>query len=248
MDVIGLIAIIVVFAVVVLFVKSPVAKGKRGEARVSAILHSLPSEEYLVLNDIVLDNGSGMSQIDHIVVSLYGIFVIETKNYKGWIFGSETNPYWTQTIYGHKSKFYNPILQNNGHVRALRRMLSAYRAIPIIPIVAFSGKCDLKNRYLFYSQVVYYVELRKTIRQYTERVMTVPQVNEIARYIQSNNLTSDEARKQQKNCAKARICQYETDLEQGRCPQCGGKLVLRTGQYGQFYGCSNYPRCRYTMR
>lgn len=252
MDVVGLIVIIVVFAVVVLFVKSleanPEAKGRRGEAKVSAILHSLPSDEYCVLNDIVLDNGSGMSQIDHIVVSLYGIFVIETKNYKGWIFGSETNPYWTQTIYGYKSKFYNPILQNNGHVRALRRMLSAYRAIPIIPIVAFSRECDLKNRHLLRSQVVYYGELRKTIRYYTERVMTAPQVNEIARYIQSNNLTSDEARKQQKNCAKARICQCEADLEQGRCPQCGGKLVLRTGQYGQFYGCSNYPRCRYVMR
>lgn len=100
MDVVGLIVIIVVFAVVVLFVKSleanPEAKGRRGEAKVSAILHSLPSDEYCVLNDIVLDNGSGMSQIDHIVVSLYGIFVIETKTTKDGYLGVR------QTHIGHR--------------------------------------------------------------------------------------------------------------------------------------------------
>lgn len=59
------------------------------------------------------------TQIDHIVVSIHGIFVIETKNYKGWIYGNSNNEYWTQNIYGNKYSLYNPLLQNKNHIKSL---------------------------------------------------------------------------------------------------------------------------------
>ena len=63
----------------------PDVKGFIGEKTVASELDRLPSEEYRILNDVLISFGSGSSQIDHIVISIYGIFVIETKNYKGWI-------------------------------------------------------------------------------------------------------------------------------------------------------------------
>lgn len=100
--VIYMLIIIFCFVVIILGVwyRRPQAKGARGERRVSSRLDSLPSH-YKVINDLVLKTNKGYTQIDHVVISNYGVFVIETKNYKGWIFGSETKLNWKQTLYKH---------------------------------------------------------------------------------------------------------------------------------------------------
>lgn len=95
------------------------SKGKVGEKVVAGKLDHLPKDQYWVLNNVTIPTPKGSSQIDHLVVSVYGIFVIETKNYNGWIYGGEHAEYWTQNICGNKYQLYNPILQNAGHVRAL---------------------------------------------------------------------------------------------------------------------------------
>ena len=77
-------------------------KGRIGEKKVAKILKSLPETEYRVLSNVMLETSHGTTQIDHVVVSVYGIFVIETKNYKGWIVGSEYSETWTQNLYGEK--------------------------------------------------------------------------------------------------------------------------------------------------
>lgn len=69
--------------------------GGVGEKTTSSILLFLDKSKYKVINNVVLKSGDKTSQIDHIVISDYGIFVIETKNYKGWILGSENSEYWT---------------------------------------------------------------------------------------------------------------------------------------------------------
>jgi hypothetical protein len=74
----------------------------------------------------MLQVGNKTTQIDHIVVSNYGIFVIETKNYKGWIMGNEYDEYWRQVIYKRKEKLYNPIKQNYGHILALKGVLKNF--------------------------------------------------------------------------------------------------------------------------
>ena len=96
--------LIIIFTIGIIYLKInlPFIKGKLGEKSVATILSFLPKDEYVVLNDIMLKNGNSTTQIDHIVVSIYGIFVIETKNYKVWIFGNAHKDYWTQNILGNK--------------------------------------------------------------------------------------------------------------------------------------------------
>ena len=114
-----IIGIIIFFALVIFIkLKMPMWKGKYSEKLVCDKISELP-DEYFIFNDLLFDSNGRSTQIDHVVVSPYGVFVIETKGYKGWILGGENSEYWTQTIYKSKHQFYNPIKQNEGHVRCL---------------------------------------------------------------------------------------------------------------------------------
>ena len=88
------------FGVMIFKLFKPFLKGKLGEFTVA--IHAklyLKDPQYLLLNDLTLPDGEGgTTQIDHLLLSPYGIFVIETKNYKGWIFGNERQKIWTQKI------------------------------------------------------------------------------------------------------------------------------------------------------
>jgi len=79
-------------------------KGKIGEKTIATVLSFLNKSQYKVINNIVLKTGGRTSQIDHLVISDFGIFVIETKNYKGWILGNEHSDYWTQVIYKRRER------------------------------------------------------------------------------------------------------------------------------------------------
>ena len=102
------VGIITIGLLVVFFVRymqrDPIRIGAKGESRVARELRRLNPKEYIVLNDLVVKTSRGSSQIDHVVISIYGIFVIETKTYRGWIHGNENSEYWTQSIY-HQSEF-----------------------------------------------------------------------------------------------------------------------------------------------
>ena len=93
-------------------------KGQIGEKCVSSILSTLPSNYYL-FNNIYLQNGTHSTQIDHVIVSPYGIFVIETKNYKGWIYGTKHGEYWTQNIYGVRYSLQAELCPYKGVTRAV---------------------------------------------------------------------------------------------------------------------------------
>lgn len=68
----------------------------------------------------------------------------KSPGYKGWILGGENSEYWTQVIYKSKHKFYNPIKQNEGHVRFLRHLFKCPVDFPFIPIVVFNNSAELK--------------------------------------------------------------------------------------------------------
>mgnify|MGYP001589785998 CR=1 FL=1 len=103
----------------------PYLKGKAGELAVAAHAKLYLNERYALLNDLTLPDGqAGTTQIDHILLSPYGIFVIETKNYTGWIFGSERQKAWTQKIYKKTYKFQNPLHQNYKHIKVLEEALA----------------------------------------------------------------------------------------------------------------------------
>ena len=121
-------------------------KGWHGERAVSKGLSRLDPTTYRAFHDLYLprSDGQGTTQLDHVVVSLFGIIVIETKNYRGWIFGSEKQRQWTQQIYRQKNRFQNPLHQNDLHVRALMDCLDLPRGA-FLPVVFFIGDAEFKN-------------------------------------------------------------------------------------------------------
>ncbi len=139
-----------IFFVLCLVLKSlwPRIKGYMGEAMVKMELSSLDKNKYSVINNLVLENSGGntySTQIDHLVISTYGIFSIETKNYKGLICGSEYGKRWIQNIHGNKNEFMNPSLQNYAHIQAVKSILRKYYPnIKYFSIVAFSPDAKIK--------------------------------------------------------------------------------------------------------
>lgn len=102
--------------------RSPLFKGLLGEASVKVgALRRLEKDGFRIFNDLVLPrpDGKGTTQIDHVIASRGGIFVVETKNYSGWIFGDANSRQWTQISRGKKSRFQNPLHQNALHINAL---------------------------------------------------------------------------------------------------------------------------------
>ena len=115
---------IIIVAVVILIIslklyKSKI-KGYIGERLVGKKLKKLNKREYKVINNLLLKTTKGSTQIDHIVISKYGVFVIETKNYKGIIKGNEYDDNWNQILINKSETLRNPIKQNNGHIKALK--------------------------------------------------------------------------------------------------------------------------------
>lgn len=243
--------IILVIILIVLFIffkiYSPKIKGSIGEAKVNTRLNFL-GKEYIVLKDILIKSSNDYtSQIDELVLSEYGIFVIETKNYKGWIFGNEKAENWTQVIYKEKNTFRNPIKQNWSHIYALKNLLSDFPQIKYFPIVVFSGNATLK-KIESSVPVIYSTRLNSTIRKYSsEKCITADELEKIHTILASAEIHEKSVRKEHVKNIKHNIKEKRIKMDNLICPRCNADLKLRDGKNGKFYGCSNYPRCRFTM-
>lgn len=226
------------------FVVKPIIKGKIGEFYVSSMLSGLPENKYILLNDIILPSKNGTTQIDHILLSIYGIFVIETKNYKGWIYGSDYSDKWTQNIYGNKNYFKNPLKQNYGHICTLKDLLEIDED-KFISIIAFSGESTLKVKTT--KEVTYIGRVRKIVLKYQTPILTEEDIVGMKSTILSASIESTHSNRVEhvKNI-KSNIQKDRQMTEMRICPKCGGKLVDRNGKHGSFVGCSNFPKCRYT--
>lgn len=213
--------------------------GKAGEFYVKNELKKLPKEKYLILNDILIENNNITCQIDHVVVSEFGIFVIETKQYNGYIVGNEYDKNWKQN-----NKFYinNPIHQNYGHIKALQNVLKLDYD-KFIPIVCISSTARLKIKSK--SHVLHIYELNKIILSYKKKI--IDNYNEIYKTIVNLNIV-DKKRRTQHISYEKEIKNNKEINQENTCPKCGGKLIKRNGKYGDFIGCSNYPKCKYTKK
>jgi hypothetical protein len=248
------------FVVFLVWVKSNESKwiGSIGEYRVRKEIEKLEKSslgQYKAFHDLYIPKMDGSSsQIDHILLSEQGLFVIETKNYSGWIFGDESSKYWTQVIYKRKEKFLNPIWQNKGHIKALKGWLGEeFSHIPIYSIVVFTPRAKLKSGIHFsQSHVIYPKQLKKVLEQYRTKVID----HETNRYLAEKLKTLLVMDKQKEREIKKKHIQsiqnkqkrLKEHVQQNRCPKCGGSLVLKKGKYGSFKGCSNYPKCRFTEK
>ncbi len=138
--------IVIIFAIFFIIKKLGLlpSKGETGERKMVQALSSLSDNEYIKLHNITIpDNQGGTTQIDHIVISKYGLFVIETKNYSGWILGNESQRKWTQVHFKQKNQFQNPLRQNYKHTATLNKYLNLPQE-SIFSIVAFVGGAEFK--------------------------------------------------------------------------------------------------------
>ena len=104
----------------------------------------LDLKEYHSFNNVLIKTGSGTTQIDHIIVSKYGVFVVETKNRNGWIYGKSNEPQWTEVLYKKKFKFQNPLRQNYLHTKSLAELLRINHNL-IFSVIVFWGNCQFKT-------------------------------------------------------------------------------------------------------
>ncbi|TYK71217.1 NERD domain-containing protein [Comamonas sp. Z3] len=134
------------FVVLAGLLRSPRFKGWRGERAVQgAIRRQLNPLIYVDMHNVTLPTADGGStQIDHLIFSPYGLFVLETKNYQGWIFGTEKQREWTQQIFRKRSRFQNPLRQNYKHVKTLQSLLDIAPE-HLHSVIAFVGDCEFKT-------------------------------------------------------------------------------------------------------
>lgn len=236
--------ILLIIILVLLIAFKPKIKGYMGEKNVSTKLNGLPSDQYIVLNNIMLNSDYGLTQIDHIVISVYGIFVIETKNYKGWITGGEYAENWIKNVYGNKYSFRNPLKQNYAHIKSIMNLINIHDPNLFISIIAFSDEASIKVN--TNKNVINFCMLKKCIQSYKGVVFSQSEIIQIAELISNSNVDSKETRKEHIDQIHNNVYQRRSSLRNGICPRCGHPLVLRHGKYGEFYGCSNYPKCRFT--
>lgn len=118
----------------------------RGEARLSrAIQSSFLPPEYHLLNHVTLPSKDGTTQIDQILISRYGVYVIESKDYSGWIFANGKDRYWTKVLYRARFRFQNPIRQNYMHMCAVRELLEFLDPGVVHSAVVFTGPAIFKT-------------------------------------------------------------------------------------------------------
>jgi len=239
--------IFILMVLILIFVKSPFGKGIIGEALVNlAIALRLNKNEYHLFKNVTIRTKDGTTQIDHIIVSKYGIFVIETKNMKGWIFGDENQKTWTQKIYKHTNKFQNPLHQNYKHTKTLETLLKIDKN-KIFSIITFVGDSTFKTEMPL--NVTYAGGFIKFINSKTMKLLSEQEVINI-------NLLITEKRLSNTLRTHVEHVQHVKDIVQEKekknlCPRCGNTLVKRISKKGttkgnEFYGCSSYPKCRYT--
>ena len=242
--------------------------------------------EYLTYKELRAYEGSGgrflfnlyipkedgeTTEIDIVLITRIGIFVFESKNYSGWIFGSENQPKWTQILprgrgqgKSQKEHFYNPIMQNKSHIKHLRTLVG--EDVPLQSVILFSNRCTLKNITVGDSgvpvinrrdvSVIVFRMLRKS-----ESVLTEEKIAELYGLLYPFSQTDSTAKAEHIARIKEKTApppktesaepvqtEYpkteETD-DPLICPRCGSKLVLRTAKRGDRAGKQFYGCSKY---
>jgi restriction system protein len=240
-------------------VRLPTVKGWIGET----VLHTglrllLPSARYHLMRNLTLPTKHGSAQIDHVVVSRHGVFVIETKNYGGWIFGKPEDKMWTQKFPGRSSAFQNPLRQNYKHVKTLAELTGLDEKVLFSQIV-FVGNSTFKTP--MPANVGKLKACLAAIRSRDEIVLSDDEVAHVLERIRSRRLAPTRAThkahvrhvrelvagKRDGGVRAAPSPQVHADAS---CPECGAavdaytyKTGARSGQ--SFRGCTRFPACGY---
>lgn len=216
----------------------PKDKGEDGEKKIANILGDTIKGQQYVINGLCYSTKKGCScEIDHILINKYGIWVIETKNLYGRIYGSSNDATWNQVTENETKPFSNPINQNYGHISTLKKDLN----IDVIfhNVVVFLSRGDISQ--VSAKNVCTEFELPSFINTYRGFILSVYQMERCYKtlcYLKNNYSISK--KKHNRN-----IKRRNSIIRKMKCPDCGGKLVIRNGKHGKYYGCSNYPDCQF---
>ena len=217
------------------------ARGKAGERKVNSKLNPLifdATYNKTINNLMLVDRYGNSHQIDHVEIRSNGIFCIETKNYSGIVYGDEEREKWVQVLGSLKHEHNNPIRQNKSHIRQLERVLgSGYKVNSLIVMVQNNAdKIDVPY-------VVNLDDLKKYLADYNDGTKyNRKQIDGIYETLKAAASRTVSSREHVKG-----IKENQKKIDKGICPRCNGKLVLRNGRNGEFYGCSNYPNCKFTV-
>lgn len=240
------VSIFVAFLAISWILRSPWLTGVLGELRVNRALRTkLDPQDYRLFADLTLPSGDGTTQIDHILVSRFGVFVIETKCMKGWIFGSRDQPAWTQVIFRRKSRFQNPIRQNYKHVRAVQELLSL-EGRKVHDVVVFVGpatfKSDVPNGVVWGVQpLIGFIQSKRIA------VLDDDELRAVIGRLSEKRLRSTLLGRR----AHVRHVRSQIAVRHGgtsNCPRCGATMVKRTNRQSgsRFLACTRFPACRGT--
>ena len=220
------------------YLGTPKGKGWLGELKVKLIIKRTKPGVRYVINNLVLrlDNGK-TAQIDHVLINHSGIFVIETKNYSGRIYGDDNRLEWTQVLnYGKiKNKIYNPVRQNKSHIYHISKILSEDLEITSA-VVLVQGNIQHIESDDVYS--LYW--LKRLINKPTRRLTLMQMKTAYCELLEANDTTVTQKEHIQN------IHDIQDEIRSNICPRCGKDLVVRHGKNGDFMGCSGYPDCRFT--
>jgi restriction system protein len=214
-------------------------EGKDGERNTRRYCYQyLKSDKYRQYHDVLITSSTRSTQIDHIIVSEYGIFVIETKTMNGWIYGDADSSRWTQVFNQKKYIFQNPLRQNYLHTKTLSNFLNIEHD-KFFSIIVFWGDCVFQTSL---PENVTRSAFINYIRQKKLSVLTKDEMNRVCL----------ELHRLKENTSQKDTLDYLHSIKNTEiCPRCGGKLKQRTVKRGgrtgtKFTGCSNFPKCNFT--
>ena len=202
--------------------------GNIGEARTARFLEKLPADDYTILHDLMIADSNGRTtQIDHIVVSRYGVFVIETKCFKGWVFGDEKSRVWTQSLSvggrwfsdTEKHTFQNPIRQNWRHIYVLAERLNLPKRL-FRNVVVFAGDAEIKTEVPDYVMSEY--DVAGYIRSFEAVLLSDAQVGRIVSMLQRHAQPKEEEQR----------VHHVQMLQEAHAPVSEGAQAPRCPRYG----------------
>lgn len=235
-------------------------KGREGEYLIYKNLAEYEKKgAKLLFNCYIPTKTNKISEIDVLMLHQSGIYVFESKNYSGWIFGSEHDEKWTQSLLGkgyeaQKEHFFNPVLQNKLHIKHLCGFLKIKQE-HVYSIIVFSDRCELKSITLDNQdiKVLQLFQLKNTVDGFFGKVV-FSEEDILRLYDLLYPYTQLSEEKKQEHINHIELDKEIREAKKGKiCPVCGAELVVRTVKRGErkgytFYGCSAYPRCHYTEK
>ena len=252
----------------------PRLKGKLGEGLINFwIRQLLDPTVYHLIPDVTLPTADGTTQVDHVIVSRYGIFVIETKTYKGWIYGNATDSQWTQVNFRRKDRFQNPLRQNFRHTQTMAELMSLppdFFKSMVIFVGTPQFKTEMPANVMLVKGFIRYIrshtaplikdeyvpEIVAAIRAWASTVTCEVKAQHVSNLRRSRSLVRERewsgpvtAATRPRHVSSVHRCTVPANASghTPACPRCGSTMLMRRSRAGrEFWGCPGFPDCRGT--